>query len=151
MPAWTQKDLSRSSGTLQLDTVVLELVATIMTGTEVAIIKAAMDALKATADGSKQMTIWNQNTGTSKGGMFQILPCAQSAEGNVVMALSAIQYQVSEQVDRFLWMSWSSSSIKVQGGAAKVELNTNVYSKVRDSVVAKLGVDAGLFVAGLYI
>ena len=118
---------------------------------ELAIVSATMKGLEKLGDDTKQMRVWNANSNSGNNGNFQNFPVDALPNGDVVMALDAMQFNASTSSGRFLWMTWSSTSIKIQRAASKFVLNEDVYAKVRQSIVDKLGDRAIQFVADIEI
>jgi hypothetical protein len=150
-PSFAFDDYTSGGSTVQVDEAVLGILAAIATQNEVAIVQATMEGLKALGDGTKQMAIWNANASNGSNGNFQIMPVDQLDNGDVVMVLTGMQFTASTSHGGFLWWSWSSTSIKIQRAASKFVLNEDVYAKVRQQIVDKLGDRATQFVADIDI
>jgi hypothetical protein len=151
MPASTNDGYKSGGSTVQLDKAVLEILGAICTGNEIAVVAASMNALRNLPAGSPQITIWNANSSDGRAGNFQILPCAQTAGGNVVMVMDAMQFTASVSRGQFLWWTWSSTEIDIQRSAFRCELNIEVYKDLDATVKTKLGDKAKSFLAALEI
>lgn len=82
-------------------------------------------------------------------GMFQILPCSQTAEGNVSMLLNCMQFIHNALRYKILFFTYRQHEVQVYRSAQLAVLNAGVYSQVREAVLDKLGGNAGQFVARL--
>lgn len=143
-------DTYRSTGSkVQLDEVVLTILAALATENEIALVSASMEALKSMSDGSKQMTVWDSKSSSGSKGNFQILPCTQEENGDVAMILTGMQFTANHSESRFLWWSWSSDSIDIKRAAARFVLNEQIYGTVRKAIVERLGDRAEKYVAEL--
>lgn len=150
-PAFNFDDYHSKGSTVQLDQAVLGILAAIATAQEVAIVKATMDGLKALGDESKQMLIWDANSNNGDAGNFQIFPADTTPNGDVVMILDGMQFNASSSHTRFLWWTWDTTSIQIKRAASKFVLNEDVYGKVRQAIIDKLGDRAVQLVAEIPI
>lgn len=150
-PAFTFDTYRSGSSTVELDKAVLGILAAIATANEIAIVKATMDGLKALGDDSKQMLIWDSNSNNGSSGNFQIFPADVTSNGDVVMILDGMQFNAQTSHTRFLWWSWQSTSIEIQRAASKFVLNEEIYAKVREEIIDKLGARAAQMVADIDI
>lgn len=151
IPAFNFDTFKPSGSQVRIYDVVLDLVSTIASGIEVKLVARTMDALEAQSDASKQMTIWDASAASKDKGNFQIFPVDALGNGDIVMILSGMQFDVSSVHSRFLWWTWQSQTIRLQRAVTKCVLNEQIYAKVRQAVIDKLGNSANDFVAGLEI
>ncbi|WP_095156249.1 hypothetical protein [Pseudomonas sp. Irchel 3E13] len=82
-------------------------------------------------------------------GMFQILPCSQTAEGNVSMLLNCMQFVHNALRYKILFFTYRQHEVQVYRSAQLAVLNTGVYRQVREAVLDKLGGNASQFIARL--
>lgn len=150
-PAFAFDVYSSGEATVKLDSAVLGILAAIATNDEVALVAETMGALKGLSDDSKQMRIWSANSNSGNNGNFQIFPVDALQNGDVVMTLCGMQFDATTTQGRFLWWSWQSTSIKIQRAATKFVLNEQVYARVRQAILDKLGDRAAQFVADIEI
>lgn len=148
-PAFAFDTYTSGGSTVEMDKAVLNILAAIATGNELAMVAATMEALKGLGDDSKQMTIWDAKASNGSNGTFQIMPVDKLQNDDVVMVLTGMQFNASTSHSRFLWWSWSSTSIKIQRAANRFVLNEDVYSQVRQAIIDKLGDRAQLLVADI--
>lgn len=151
IPQFDFSDYKISGTTVQMDKVVLEILAAVATGNEIAIVNRTLDALSKLDGDSKQLTIWDSNASDASKGNFQIYPVSQTPENSVVMIMTGMQFDATTTHGRFLFWSWSSTSIKIRTAASRFELNRDVYDQVRAAIIKKLGDKAEIFVADLPI
>ncbi|AHD02164.1 hypothetical protein [Leisingera methylohalidivorans] len=150
-PAFAFDTYTSGGSTVKLDEAVLNILSAIATGAEVAMVAATMQGLNELGDDSKQMTIWDANGSNGNNGNFQIMPVDKLPNDDVVMVLTGMQFNASTSHGRFLWWTWSSTSIKIQRGANRFVLNEDVYAQVRQAVIDKLGDRASQLVADIPI
>ena len=133
-----------------IESAVTQLVAAIASQSALLVTQAAMADIKAISSGSKAFAIWDKSTHNTSNGNFQISPCV-SSDDNVAMALAAFHFSAETVDSQFLWFSYSSSSVNLYKGGQVVVLNEQIYAKVREEIVKKLGDRATLYVANLEI
>ncbi len=136
--------------TFTVDEVVLKVLAAIATQNEIAIAKETMDALKALSDGKKGLVLWDSNSSSAQAGNFQISVCNES-NGSVVMKNGSFYFSTTETTKKFLWFSYSGSSMNINKSGTTLTLDGEIYSKVRQQIIDKLGSKASEFVADLDI
>ena len=146
-----------STKTVELDTVVLKILADILTGPELALVDAAVAALKATADDDGgPWTIYSNHSVSNKAGGFG-LGIANQTEGkdgktaNVSLKLGAFTFDGSTTETTFLWMSYSSTDIKIQDGNTTVVLNDDLWNHpgVGDAIATAMGDHSAGYIAHL--
>jgi len=150
-PAFAFDTYTSGGSTVKMDEAVLNILAAIATGDELAMVAATMEGLKSLSDDSKQMMIWDAKASSGNSGNFQIMPVDKLPNDDVVMVLTGMQFNASTSHGRFLWWSWSSTSIKIQRAANRFVLNEDVYAAVRQAIIDKLGDKAQQFVADIPI
>ena len=150
IPGFAFDTYTSGGSTIELDTAVLGILTAIATAGEIALIAATMKSFKSLSDGSKPLKIWDANASSGNNGNFQIFPVA-NVNDTPVMLMCGMQFNAKTSHDRFLWFTWFSTNINVQRAANKFELNNNVYSRVRQQIIDKLGDRASTFVADLDI
>jgi hypothetical protein len=67
------------------------------------------------------------------------------------MKLTAYGFQTNENVTNVLWFSFGGASTKLQVTRSTLVLNDNVFERLRDPIVAKLGNRAQDYIRGLEI
>lgn len=133
-----------------IESAVLQVVVAIASQSALLVTQAALAAVKAISSGSKAFAIWDRTTHSTSNGNFQISPCVAS-DANVAMALAAFYFSAETVDSQFLWFSYSSSSVNLYKGGQVVVLNEQIYKKVRQQIIEKLGDKATLYVANLEI
>lgn len=140
-----------SGSTFQVNKIVMELLAGIVTQSTGLIVQKALEALnEAKAKQSRALTLWKSHTDNDTNGSFQIACCSESG-GCAAMALGALYMTSQDKIRQILWTDYSSSDTTVQCASTQIVLNNDVYSVVRSAVSQKLGTAAASFVADLDI
>lgn len=153
---WNIQGLSfsrhQSSGsTFQVNEVVVQILAGIVSQSAGLIVKGALEALNAAkAKPSPALTLWKSHTDNDANGSFQVSCCSES-NGCAAMALGAFYMTSKNKIRHVLWSDYSSSDTTVQYASTQVVLNNDIYSVVRNAVSQKLGTAASSFVADLDI
>lgn len=73
-------------------------------------------------------------------GMVGLAACVETANNDVVMAVSCIQASAPQLDDDILGIQWKLDKTHYYAGTAVLTLNTFVYDKIRETVENKLGV-----------
>jgi hypothetical protein len=79
------------------------------------------------------------------------MPVDKLPNDDVVMVMTGMQFRASTSHGRFLWWSWSSTSIEIKRAANRFVLNEDVYATVRQAIIDKLGELAQKLVADIPI
>ena len=132
------------------DKVILEILKAIATGNDLAVVAATMEALNSLGNDSPTVKVFETNSHTASSGNFQISVAAEN-DGIVGMKLGAFYFMTTQTVTRVLWFRFQSSSTKFYKGNQVAALDEEVYAKVRQTVVEKLGDAAKKLVADLEI
>jgi hypothetical protein len=93
--------------------------------------------------------IYNRNASKGYEATFDISPAWQTPEGLPMMILSCSSVDVRESNRGILWWKSTTKSTKVISQATPVFLNTQIYSRIRDGVIDKLGNAATDFLKGI--
>lgn len=145
----TFADYQTTTKTVEIDKVVLEIMGSLLTAPELEIVKAAVNALKSSADaGGAPWQIYSSHSTHDNNGSFSV-GLANETNGNVAVKLSAFHFTGTATSTKFLWMSYSSTSVQIQEGQTELVLNDSVYGRIRETVANKMGAHAQSYVANL--
>ena len=97
--------------------------------------KKAIEMAKASTMNSKAMKIWSKNSSNGNNGNFQIISF-MPVNGTVVATTISLIFQSTMSQEQFL--SWSTN-FTIQRASVKVELNEDIYGKIRQQIIDKLG------------
>ncbi|QOJ01539.1 MAG: hypothetical protein HRU70_14030 [Phycisphaeraceae bacterium] len=148
--AFAFEEFKASGATFDVHEAVIKVLAAIATGNDLAIIKETLDALKALSNDDHRVVLFDTSSTHQNKGTFQVSSAAET-DGVVSLKLGAFHFTADTNVTRLLWFRFASSSTSFYKGAQTVTLNEEVYAKIRQSVVDKLGDKAQKFVADLDI
>lgn len=144
------------TATVELDQVVLEIVGGLLTAPELALVDAAVAALKASAsDNGAPWTIYSSSSTTNNAGSFSIgladETTAPDGTQNVSLSLSAFSFTGTESNQRFLWASYSSTSIAIQTGGTGLVLNDALWNSkgVGAAITAQMQAASAGYIANL--
>lgn len=96
-----------------------------------------------------ELFLGNSNSGHV--GTFQIMPCTQSATGDVTMLMNCMQVVRNSTSSNLLFFTFQSNDVQVFRAAQTSVLNVQTYAQVRESVVTRLGQNAQRFLAHLQL
>lgn len=133
-----------------VDKVVLDVLAAIATGNEMAIVTETINAVKNLSDGDNRLVLFERASHSLKKGNFQISVASESG-GVILMKIGAFYFSTTENVTKVLWFRFSSQTADMYKGNQTINLNMDVYDEVRDDIIDKLGDKAERFVKQLDI
>lgn len=135
--------------TVEIDQVVLEVLKEVLTPDAIGTVTAALKALSGSADdGGAPWAIYSSNSVSNNAGTFTV-GLANETNGSVALQLGGFSFSGTETTTKFLWMTYSATSVDIQQGTTTFSLNDDVYAQVRQAVLAKLGAHAVGYVANL--
>jgi hypothetical protein len=150
VPAWKFAEFKAEGATFSVDEVVLKILKAFATQNDIAVVMETVEALKSLADKDRRLVLFERTTHTSRNGNFQIAASAES-DGVAVMKIGSFYFTTSQTVTRILWMEFKGTDTSLYQAGQTCELNSEVYAKVREAVVRKLGDNAYKFIAEIEI
>ncbi|AEE44166.1 hypothetical protein [Cellulomonas fimi] len=142
-------DYTASTATVQIDQVVLEILGAILAPAELGIVEAAVKALQGSADsGGAPWSIYSSSSTSNNAGTFAV-GLANETNGSVALQVGAFTFSGTETSTKFLWMSYSATSVHIKNGSTQLSLNDAVYAGVRASVQQKIASHAASYIANL--
>ena len=96
---------------------------------------ATMDALKNQPEALK---LFENNSKTAEGGNFCMSSSLEDADGEITMAVAAVQYFTTAQPTKVLFVEWSSSSVDIYNGATTMTIEEQDYLDVEPFIVKAL-------------
>jgi hypothetical protein len=142
--------ISASGSSFSMDEVVLDLIAGLASGDEIAAAQATMDALRALRGNDGRLVLFESSSHSAQAGNFQIGVCTETG-GILAMKMGAFYFSTSQSVTNVLWFRFSDTNTYAYKGGQAMSLNKQIYSQVRSAVVTKLGDKAQRFVQDLDI
>jgi len=125
----------------------MEVVAKVLAGSNgAALAKDAMRAAAALSPGSDALTIWLKNAVDETQGNFIAAPLMAAANGDLQADMAQIVFQSIRQPDGFL--SWTTY-YEVSTCRLGMVLNEDVYARVRQAIIDKLGDRPEILVANI--
>lgn len=130
-----------SGSTVSINSAIVEIIAAAVTGPELAVVEAGLDALKNLSTDDPWYKVWDQSTHSENGGNFQIVPVSDSsgARNTLVMQCSAFAFSTSQTTTRFLWVDYNSSDMQLQYNVQTMTLDEDLWDQVSTTVITKLG------------
>lgn len=96
---------------------------------------ATMDALKKEPEALK---LFEDNAKKADGGNFCMSTALEGAEGDITLAIAAVQYSAHAQPTKVLFVEWSTSSVQVYNGAATMHMDEEDYLTVEPLILKAL-------------
>lgn len=136
-------------GTLTMDRAALDVIATIATGNQLAILVKAIDALRALPEEDAAFTLFRHLTEQSTNGSFQLGAVQKSTDGTLAMAMGGFYFHARTQQTRALSWDWGGDDVAFWVAAQVMTFNSGHYARLRDTVAERLGDAAADYVAAL--
>ena len=149
VPTFSFRNLSTSAQRFTIDQVVLKLVKSILTADQIATLTEVMEAMKALESDDRRFVIFERNAKNQSDGNFQFNSVGSSADGTLSMKFNAYTFDTTTNVTNVLWFSFSGNSTKLRVAQSTFVLNEQVFSRIRDAIVTKLGNRAIDYIGGL--
>lgn len=137
-------------GSLTCEKAVIDILAAIATGGQMAVVNATLAAMKNMSDRDGRLVLFERESHNLHQGNFQI-SCAKEDNGVVSMSTAGVEFKSSQNITRVLFFSWESASSELYYGSQNMTLNTDVYGRIRQDIINKLGNKASQFVKEIEI
>jgi len=145
---FTQTHLSGS--TFQIKDTVLKLIAALASENALLITTATIAAVESLGEGDDRVALFSSQSSNPSSGNFQVGAVVED-RSTPTMSIAASYFSSSDVKTNFLWFSFQSSSTDLYQASQTITLSEAVYSKVRQSIIDKLGARAQTYVADLDI
>ncbi len=139
VPTFSFRNLSTSAQRFTIDQVVLKLVKSFLTPDQIATLTEVMEAMKALEGDDRRFVIFERNAKRQSDGNFQFNSVGTSTGGTLSMKFNAYTFDTTTNVTNVLWFSFSGNSTKLRVAQSTFVLNEQVFSRIRDAIVDKLG------------
>lgn len=149
VPRFSFRKLSARGQRFTIDQVILKLVTSFLTQDQIANLTAVMDAMKALESDDRRFVVFERNSKRQSDGNFQFNSVGVSAGGTLSMKFNAYAFHTNTNVTNILWFSFSGNHTSLRVSQSTFVLNEEVYARLRDAVVDKLGNHAINNIAGL--
>ena len=133
----------------KLSEVTLELLSALV-GNDKQLLTVVKETLDSFAKSPQGLTLFADNSASEQHGLFQILPCTVM-NGQVSLASIAAYFKASQVSDDYFFFNYRSQDITLHKATQVLTLDEEVYGKVRQEIIDKLGTNANKFVKNLPI
>ena len=106
--------------------------------TRLLMLKVAKDTVSALQDSNEPLRLFEQSSKTHSGAKFAIGSSAESRDGEVIMAMGALDFSTNLNVTNVLFWEWNSSSVRIKRAENHMTLNQRHYESMRDTIETKL-------------
>ena len=131
----------------KLSEVTLELLSALV-GNDKQLLTVVKETLNSFAKSPQGLTLFADNSASEQHGLFQILPCTVM-NGQVSLASIAAYFKASQVSDDYLFSNYNSQDITLHKATQVITLDEEVYGKVRQEIIDKLGPNAYQYVKNL--
>jgi len=139
----------KKAGSYTLDKSALDVIMTIATGNQLAILVKTLTTLKGLADKSGAIRVFELQALAEQSGNFQIGSVQRADNGALSLALGAFYFRTKDARRRALFIAWGAEEIEFWTGAQKMTLNGALYAQYRAAVAARLSSDALDYIAAI--
>lgn len=106
--------------------------------TRVLMLKVAKDTISALQESEEPLRLFDKSSKTHSGAKFAIGSSAESKDGEVIMAMGALDFSTRLNVTNVLFWEWNSSSVRIKRAENHMKLNQGQYERMRDVIETKL-------------
>jgi len=151
---WTYSKINNQNKVIQrtgltMDGVAFDILQNLVGANAPRLAQLAGKAVEGVKGDDGLIKIYERNAQTGYDANFDISPVWQTREGSPMMILSYISVDVKESSRGILWWKSTTKSTAVKSMATPVYLNTQLYGRVRNKVLEKLGNAADEFLDGI--
>jgi len=124
-----------SAKTLTMDNIALDIIQTVVAGSTgvgvaPALNKAAQATMKALKDHPAALKLFEANAKKADGGNFAITTCQQDHEGEVTLAVAAIQYSCRVPSTKVLFWEYATTDVEIWEGQCAMTIEEEDYLPV---------------------
>lgn len=143
----TLEEYTANQSAFTIDEVALDIIDLAQSGSSFTpIVRKSLASLE---KNQSALSLFESRSHHVLGAMFQILPCTQTADGNVVMLLNCMEFSSNSLRTDILFSSYRRSEVKIFHSTQLATLDLRLYSHVRETVLNKLDHNASQFVKQL--
>lgn len=151
IPQFQFRGLRSNQARFTMDAVIIRLLKGLLTEDQMETVQATIDAVKALEEGDRRLRIFSRESTNNSAGDFLVSNVGVSANKTLSMKVGAFQFNTSTNVTNILWWQFSGTATSMQVMSSTFVLNEQVYDRVRDAILNKLGNRALDYVGGLDI
>ncbi|XP_068739566.1 uncharacterized protein [Montipora capricornis] len=139
-----------TSSTVKVSQVTLKLLSSILGGDEemMEVIKNTIDKL---AKDSQGASLLQSSSSSQNHGNFQVVPCNVDKSNQVNVAFLGCFFRASEVAKDYFFFDYKKEDIHLFKGTQVFTLDQQIYGKVREAVIEKLGDNANTKIHDLHI
>ena len=142
-------DEYKSHQAFKLSEVTLELLSALIGDDQqlLTVVKRTLDSFAKSPEG---LTLFKANSASGRYGRFQVLPCTVT-NGQVSLVSIFTYFEANQVSENYFFSTYNSEDITMNQAAQVLTLDEEVYGKVRQAVIDKLGINASKYVKNLQI
>lgn len=130
-----------TDASLTMDSVVLELIASIAGANAATVIQLLSLALDKLQKNEPIMNLFERNSKKGNVGTFRVMPCVESSEGTPLTYLVSMHCTYSSESGGVLFWKWSVSKLDIKRLAKGVEFFRPRYDLAEPKIKDRLGTD----------
>jgi hypothetical protein len=142
-------DFETQHSIFEIDNALLDILSTVVTGNQLAVILKTIESFKALSKDDKRFLAFEKSTHSLQKGSFQ-LGVASQENDTLSISGSAFILNTSKNISKILFFNSDKDSTKFKFRQIKATLDDGIFANARDIIKQKLG-DVSTFVADLEI
>jgi hypothetical protein len=137
-------DYRTSNGRFTMDQVALQILesaivsAALPVSASMMLLKVAKDTVQALQENDEPLRLFESKSKTHTGAKFAIASAAESGDGELVVAMAALDFNTQLDVTNVLFWEWSNSSVRIKRAENHLTLNHGHYERVKSGIEAQL-------------
>ncbi len=141
--------LKKRDKTVTMDTVVMEIIATVAGANAAAFLPLMGKVLETIKTDAKVVTLFEQQSRTGANNSVRLMPCIETANGEVISVFTGFEHEYNENKGGALWWKWDLSSIDIKKVATMVNFNFDHYKRQESNILTALGASSDSFFSDL--
>jgi hypothetical protein len=137
-------DYRTSNGRFTMDQVALQILesaivsAALPVSASMMLLKVAKDTVQALQQNDEPLRLFESTSKTHSGAKFAIASAAESEDGELVVAMAAVDFKAQLDVTNVLFWEWSKSSVHIKRAENYMTLNHALYEGVKATIENRL-------------
>jgi hypothetical protein len=151
VPTFQFRSVHASGQRFTMDQLILKLVQSLLSPDQISKLTETIDAMKGLEGHDRRFVIFERNSHSQSDGNFQFNSVGTSRDNTLQMKFSAYAFDTNTDVTNVLWFSFSSNSTSLKVSTSTFVLNEQVFARLRDPLLNKLGNRGIDYIGGLNI
>jgi hypothetical protein len=139
-----------SKDIFEVENAIIDILTAAFGGTFLTVITKTLASIKGLSDGNGKILAFENNTHSLSKGAFQI-GLAKEVNGSVSLQIGTFLLTSSNEIKQILFFKSTKDQTKLEYCSRQGTLNDEIYAKIREAVIDKLGVKSKDFISEIDI